>query len=75
MLFHPGTTDTPLSKFFSKNVPADKLFTPDFVAERLLAVSEQYAVPGELSFIDWQANRLILKRYCKFTPFHYFRPI
>lgn len=53
MLFHPGTTDTPLSKPFQKNVPADKLFTPDFVAERLLAVSEQHAVPGELSFIDW----------------------
>ncbi|MDH3639464.1 MAG: hypothetical protein OES09_13545 [Gammaproteobacteria bacterium] len=26
---HPGTTDTPLSKPFQKNVPKDKLFSPD----------------------------------------------
>ncbi|MEC8427728.1 MAG: SDR family NAD(P)-dependent oxidoreductase, partial [Pseudomonadota bacterium] len=37
-LFHPGTTDTPLSQPFQKNVPAEKLFTPDFVAQRLLTL-------------------------------------
>ena len=28
VLFHPGTTDTPLSKPFQANVPEGKLFTP-----------------------------------------------
>lgn len=36
--FHPGTTDTQLSKPFQKNVPTDKLFTPDYVAQCLLNV-------------------------------------
>jgi NAD(P)-dependent dehydrogenase (short-subunit alcohol dehydrogenase family) len=35
---HPGTVDTPLSKPFQRGVPADRLFAPDFAAERLLAV-------------------------------------
>ena len=34
--FHPGTTDTPLSKPFQKNVPPGKLFSPAFVAQSLL---------------------------------------
>ncbi|TMP27625.1 short chain dehydrogenase [Pseudoalteromonas rubra] len=34
--FHPGTTDTALSVPFQKNVPADKLFSADFVAESLI---------------------------------------
>ncbi|EAR09877.1 SDR family NAD(P)-dependent oxidoreductase [Reinekea blandensis] len=53
MLFHPGTTDTPLSKPFQANVPDGKLFSPDFVAERLLTLIEQYATPGDLQFRDW----------------------
>lgn len=35
---HPGTVDTGLSKPFQRGVPAEKLFTPDYSAERLLAV-------------------------------------
>lgn len=35
---HPGTVDSPLSKPFQANVPAGKLFTPDFCAKRLLTV-------------------------------------
>lgn len=51
--FHPGTTDTPLSKPFQKNVPSGKLFSPDFVAERLFHVHESLVADGELSYRDW----------------------
>lgn len=53
MLFHPGTTDTRLSRPFQKNVREGKLFTPDFVAERVMDVLEQHAVPGDVAFRDW----------------------
>ncbi|WP_299003692.1 SDR family NAD(P)-dependent oxidoreductase [uncultured Shewanella sp.] len=33
--FHPGTTETSLSQPFQKNVPRQKLFTPDYVAQCL----------------------------------------
>ena len=35
---HPGTTDTPLSEPFQKNVRPEKLFTPEFTANALLDV-------------------------------------
>ncbi len=56
--FHPGTTDTPLSKPFQKNVPNGKLFTPDFVAKQLLTVVESTELDGELSYVDWQGKRI-----------------
>jgi NAD(P)-dependent dehydrogenase (short-subunit alcohol dehydrogenase family) len=54
--FHPGTTDTPLSKPFQKNVPAGKLFTSEFVAEELLKIVENTSCDGEASFLDWQGK-------------------
>jgi len=38
---HPGTTETDLSKPFQTNVPEGKLFSPDFVANRLLHVIDE----------------------------------
>jgi NAD(P)-dependent dehydrogenase (short-subunit alcohol dehydrogenase family) len=38
---HPGTVDTGLSKPFQSNVPDEKLFTPEFSTEKLLAVIDQ----------------------------------
>lgn len=35
---HPGTVDTPLSAPFKVRVPAGKLFSPEYAAERLLTV-------------------------------------
>ncbi len=43
ILFHPGTTDTPLSKPFQRNVPKGKLFSCEFVAKRLLALVDGYS--------------------------------
>ncbi|MCL6421620.1 SDR family NAD(P)-dependent oxidoreductase [Aestuariirhabdus haliotis] len=36
--FHPGTTDTRLSQPFQKNVPPEQLFTPDYVAQKILSL-------------------------------------
>ena len=58
--FHPGTTDTNLSKPFQANVPKGKLFTPQFVAEQLLSIVDNMAkaVPFDCktTFIDWQGK-------------------
>ena len=56
--FHPGTTDTPLSKPFQKNVPKGKLFTCEFVATQLLVIVEDTAVDGQASFLDWQGKTI-----------------
>jgi NAD(P)-dependent dehydrogenase (short-subunit alcohol dehydrogenase family) len=56
--FHPGTTDTPLSKPFQKNVPEDKLFTAEFVAKQLLIIVEKTPINGEASFLDWQGKNI-----------------
>jgi NAD(P)-dependent dehydrogenase (short-subunit alcohol dehydrogenase family) len=54
--FHPGTTDTPLSKPFQDSVPDNKLFTPDFVAVQLLEVMERANPTSGLEFIDWNGK-------------------
>lgn len=51
--FHPGTTDTALSKPFQATVPEGKLFTPEFVAERLTGIMDNALVDGQLSYLDW----------------------
>ncbi|NVK23362.1 MAG: SDR family oxidoreductase [Gammaproteobacteria bacterium] len=56
--FHPGTTDTPLSKPFQANVPAGQLFTPQFVANQLLSILEHIQHDGQLSYIDWQGQKI-----------------
>ena len=56
--FHPGTTDTPLSKPFQKNVPAHKLFTSEFVASQLLQIVKKTDIDGEASFLDWQGKSI-----------------
>jgi len=50
---HPGTTDTGLSRPFQARVPKDKLFSPAFVAERLLAVLGERTPEESGSFYDW----------------------
>lgn len=53
---HPGTTDTGLSRPFQRRVPEGKLFTPDFVAARLLAVMEDRRPDESGSFWDWDGK-------------------
>lgn len=56
--FHPGTTDTPLSKPFQANVPAGKLFTPEFVASQLHQIMDNIEPNGEASYLDWQGKEI-----------------
>lgn len=56
--FHPGTTDTPLSKPFQKNVPANKLFTSEFVAKQLLEIVKITQVDHTASYLDWQGKTI-----------------
>ncbi|HBO11481.1 MAG TPA: short-chain dehydrogenase, partial [Halieaceae bacterium] len=53
LAFHPGTTDTALSKPFQARVPADKLFPPARVADALLARMDAARADGELHFVDY----------------------
>lgn len=56
--FHPGTTDTPLSKPFQKNVPSSKLFSSEFVAKNLLAIVDNTPLDQTASFLDWQGKMI-----------------
>jgi NAD(P)-dependent dehydrogenase (short-subunit alcohol dehydrogenase family) len=51
--FHPGTTETELSRPFRGNVSKEKLFSPDFVAECLAKRFAEHEADGQLSFVDW----------------------
>ncbi|MFC0268013.1 SDR family NAD(P)-dependent oxidoreductase [Kushneria aurantia] len=53
LCLHPGTTDTTLSKPFQARVPQGKLFTPEFVAERLIDVIGKRSPEESGSFWDW----------------------
>ena len=55
---HPGTTDTALSKPFQRNVPEGKLFTPDFVAERLLSVLDGLGPGDSGGLFAWDGSRI-----------------
>ncbi|MEQ6916732.1 SDR family NAD(P)-dependent oxidoreductase [Halomonas aquatica] len=55
---HPGTTDTALSAPFQARVPEGKLFTPAFVAERLLDVLEACTPENSGIFLDWAGEQV-----------------
>lgn len=58
LMLHPGTTDTALSRPFRRNVTPDKLFSPDYVAERLMAIIAA-AGPGDSGrFIAWDGETI-----------------
>ena len=59
VLFHPGTTDTPLSKPFQANVPVGKLFTPEFVAQQLysfISDTDYLQQSQNPAYFDWQGK-------------------
>jgi NAD(P)-dependent dehydrogenase (short-subunit alcohol dehydrogenase family) len=55
---HPGTTDTQLSKPFQRNVPAEKLFTPERTAAQLLAVLDGLQETDSGQFFSWDGTPL-----------------
>lgn len=58
LLLHPGTTDTELSEPFQANVPEHKLFSPAFVAERLLAVIAERTPEDSGNFYAWDGQTI-----------------
>lgn len=56
--FHPGTVATELSKPFQRNVPEGKLFSTDFVAERLLSIASGLPIDGDASYLDWAGKNI-----------------
>ena len=56
LLLHPGTTDTPLSEPFQSRVPTEKLFAPQWVAERLMHIIDTTSEQDSGRFIDWQGK-------------------
>ena len=56
--FQPGTVDTALSKPFQQGVKPGKIFTAEFVAQRLVDIMNEQRADGELSFIDWENSKI-----------------
>ena len=56
--FHPGTTDTKLSKPFQKNVPENKLFTADYVSQQLFNIISQIRPSDTGKFYSFSGEEL-----------------
>jgi NAD(P)-dependent dehydrogenase (short-subunit alcohol dehydrogenase family) len=54
LLFHPGTTDTPLSKPFQRSVSPGKLFTAAYVASQLLSIIDGLDPEPSIQYLDWK---------------------
>ncbi len=55
---HPGTTDTELSRPFQANVPSENLFSPEFVASRLLSLVNDFSEDDSGGFFAWDGQRI-----------------
>ncbi|MGN7160039.1 SDR family NAD(P)-dependent oxidoreductase [Sphingomonas sp. SAFR-052] len=55
---HPGTVDTGLSKPFQRGVPAQKLFTPAYSAEQLLAVLDGLTPAQSGRIFAWDGSEI-----------------
>jgi NAD(P)-dependent dehydrogenase (short-subunit alcohol dehydrogenase family) len=55
---HPGTVDTAMSKPFQGNVLPEKLFTPTFSAERLIAVGDALTSDDSGGHFAWDGARI-----------------
>lgn len=55
---HPGTVKTDLSKEFWGNVKEEKLFSPEFAAERLIQVVKDVGVEGRGRCWDWEGKEI-----------------
>ena len=55
---HPGTVDTPLSQPYQRNVPPEKLFTPQRSAAALLDVLDRLGSGDSGGCFDWKGERI-----------------
>ena len=56
---HPGTVNSPLSKPFQKNVASDKLFSPTFSAQSLLAVLASLTPEDSGKIWAWDGQEIL----------------
>lgn len=56
---HPGTVDSNLSKPFQRNVPAGKLLTPSYSAQKLLAVLEGLTPDQSGKCFAWDGKEIL----------------
>jgi NAD(P)-dependent dehydrogenase (short-subunit alcohol dehydrogenase family) len=55
---HPGTVDTKLSRPFQRGVTPEKLFTPEFSAQRMLAVLDTLTPVDSGNLFAWDGQRI-----------------
>lgn len=55
---HPGTVDSPLSEPFQARVAPQKLFTPEFSAQRLITVIEQLTPTDSGKCFAWDGQEI-----------------
>mgnify|MGYP001146831239 CR=1 FL=1 len=55
---HPGTTDTPLTQPYQKNIPASRLYTVDQTAQRICNVLTGLGEQDNGSFLNWDGSQL-----------------
>lgn len=58
MLFHPGTTDTPLSEPFQKNLPEGQLHSPDLTAQALMALIKKLTPEDSGRFFSYNGEEI-----------------
>lgn len=55
---HPGTTDTELSTPFQRNVPTEKLFTPEYTAQCLVELMSRLQASDSGKFLAYDGTEL-----------------
>ncbi len=55
---HPGTVNSKLSQPFQKNVPKEKLFTPEYSAKKLMTVIESIKTEDSGKIFAWDGKKI-----------------
>ncbi|KAK4360353.1 hypothetical protein RND71_019305 [Anisodus tanguticus] len=58
ILLHPGTVDTDLSQPFQRNVPKEKLFTPEFSVQKLISIMNNTKRSDNGKFFAWDGQEI-----------------
>lgn len=56
---HPGTVKTGLSEEFWGSTPVEKLFSPEFSAEKMIEVVNTVGVEGRGRCWDWKGTEIL----------------
>ena len=55
---YPGTVDSFLSKPFQRNVPAEKLFTPEFSVNQMMSLMQKMSPDDSGKFFEWDGEEV-----------------